>query len=388
MLVHAHRDADVVVAQPDTVGAGLRRAGRRGTGVEHVGERDAGQPDHADDRVGVGHRPAAADGELDVLPLDARVGDGGEDRLDTHLHRGLALEPTEGMQAHPDDRHLIHARSPLVAAAATVMFTVDHAGSWPVETQPQDILSAAHAAEWKRDPYPLFATIRKDFGLYPGPVMDYSKMPESMRPKHTYAAVSFDAVNHGVARRPGVQLERLRPSIGLFMGRPFSRWRASQHRAHRNLVSAAFKSKHWRAGNRTSCDPSATRLIDEFIESGTADLVRDFTFEFPTRVIAKLLGPPRRGPAAVPPAGGGAHQLQRRLQDGVRGVGRVEGLLRRADRGAPVDADRGHHRRPCHRRDRRREAQRRGDLLVSAAAAARRTGDHLPLVGESAVSTC
>ncbi len=34
------------------------------------------------------------------------------------------------------------------------------------------------------------------------------------------------------------------------------------------------------------------QLIDEFIDAGEADLVRDFTFEFPTRVIAKLLGLP------------------------------------------------------------------------------------------------
>ena len=44
VLVQADRDADVVVAQPDTVGAGLRGAGGGGAGVEHVGERDAGSP--------------------------------------------------------------------------------------------------------------------------------------------------------------------------------------------------------------------------------------------------------------------------------------------------------------------------------------------------------
>ena len=33
-------------------------------------------------------------------------------------------------------------------------------------------------------------------------------------------------------------------------------------------------------------------LIDEFIDAGEADLVRDFTLEFPTRVISKLLGLP------------------------------------------------------------------------------------------------
>jgi cytochrome P450 len=33
-------------------------------------------------------------------------------------------------------------------------------------------------------------------------------------------------------------------------------------------------------------------LIDEFIDAGEADLVKDFTLEFPTRVISKLLGLP------------------------------------------------------------------------------------------------
>ena len=33
-------------------------------------------------------------------------------------------------------------------------------------------------------------------------------------------------------------------------------------------------------------------MIDEFVDAGEADLVRDFTLEFPTRVISKLLGLP------------------------------------------------------------------------------------------------
>jgi cytochrome P450 len=38
--------------------------------------------------------------------------------------------------------------------------------------------------------------------------------------------------------------------------------------------------------------PVVNGLIDEFIDAGEADLVKDFTFEFPTRVISKLLGLP------------------------------------------------------------------------------------------------
>jgi cytochrome P450 len=38
--------------------------------------------------------------------------------------------------------------------------------------------------------------------------------------------------------------------------------------------------------------PIVNALIDEFIDSGETDLIKNFTFEFPTRVIAKLLGLP------------------------------------------------------------------------------------------------
>jgi cytochrome P450 len=38
--------------------------------------------------------------------------------------------------------------------------------------------------------------------------------------------------------------------------------------------------------------PIVNALIDEFVETGQTDLIKNFTFEFPTRVIAKLLGLP------------------------------------------------------------------------------------------------
>ena len=44
----------------------------------------------------------------------AGVGDRGEDRVDAHLHGGLAFESTERMQAYADDRDVVgHVRDPL-----------------------------------------------------------------------------------------------------------------------------------------------------------------------------------------------------------------------------------------------------------------------------------
>jgi len=57
-------------------------------------------------------------------------------------------------------------------------------------------------------------------------------------------------------------------------------------------VSAAFKSKALARWEPAVVRPICNALIDEFVDAGEADLVKDFTFEFPTRVIAKLLGLP------------------------------------------------------------------------------------------------
>jgi cytochrome P450 len=143
-----------------------------------------------------------------------------------------------------------------------------------------------------RDPYPFFARKRREAGVFCGTVMDYSKTPESLLPKREYSAMSFDAVNK--VFRDG-QLFSSTPydkTIGLFMGPTILAMEGKTHRDHRNLVSAAFKSKalaHWEPA---IVRPVCNALIDEFIDTGETDLVRNFTFEFPTRIIARLLGLP------------------------------------------------------------------------------------------------
>ena len=76
-------------------------------------------------------------------------------------------------------------------------------------------------------------------------------------------------------------------------------------RSHEGPVHDAFRSPcgAWHLGapqgskSLARWEPEIVRpvvngLIDEFIDAGEADLVKDFTLEFPTRVIAKLLGLP------------------------------------------------------------------------------------------------
>jgi cytochrome P450 len=143
-----------------------------------------------------------------------------------------------------------------------------------------------------RDPYPFLAQKRRECGVFRGTVMNYSKTPESFRPKNEYSAVSFEAVNTVFRDNRLFTSKLYDKTIGLFMGPTILAMDGKQHRDHRNLVSAAFKSKalaHWEPA---IVRPICNKLVDEFIDAGEADLVRQFTFEFPTRIIAELLGLP------------------------------------------------------------------------------------------------
>ncbi|WP_264012062.1 cytochrome P450 [[Mycobacterium] manitobense] len=151
-----------------------------------------------------------------------------------------------------------------------------------------------HPVDLLRDPYPLFARHRRQAGVFEGSVMDWSKTPEGLRPDKLYAAVSFDAVNKVFRDGKLFNSSIYDNTIGLFIGPTILAMEGRPHREHRNLVSAAFKSKSLARWEPEIVRPICDALIDEFAERGTADLVRDFTFEFPTRVISTLLGLPEQ----------------------------------------------------------------------------------------------
>ncbi|OBF07655.1 cytochrome P450 [Mycobacterium sp. 852002-10029_SCH5224772] len=161
-----------------------------------------------------------------------------------------------------------------------------------MESQLEDAVAAALPTGYLRDPYPHFARKRSEGGVFRGTVMDYSKTPESLRPKRSFAAMSFDAVNKAFRDGRVFSSAMYDTTIGLFMGPTILAMEGKKHRDHRNLVSAAFKSKALARWEPTVVRPICNALIDEFVDAGRADLVRQFTFEFPTRVIATLLGLP------------------------------------------------------------------------------------------------
>jgi cytochrome P450 len=66
-----------------------------------------------------------------------------------------------------------------------------------------------------------------------------------------------------------------------------------EHRRYRALVAAAFSQKALARKQDELVLRVADELIDRFADRGHAELVREFTFPYPTQIIAGLLGLPR-----------------------------------------------------------------------------------------------
>jgi cytochrome P450 len=142
------------------------------------------------------------------------------------------------------------------------------------------------------DPYPYFARKRRQAGVFRGTVMDYSKTPESLRPKREYSVVSFDAVNTAFRDGRVFSSAPYDKTIGLFMGPTILAMGGKKHRDHRNPVSAAFKSKALARWEPTVVGPICN-AVDRRVHRNRRDRPGPpIRLRIPTRVIAQLLGLP------------------------------------------------------------------------------------------------
>jgi cytochrome P450 len=66
-----------------------------------------------------------------------------------------------------------------------------------------------------------------------------------------------------------------------------------EHGRHRALVSKAFSQKALARWEDELVGRVGNELIDGFVDKGRADLVKEFTFPYPTQIIAGLLGLPQ-----------------------------------------------------------------------------------------------
>ena len=80
--------------------------------------------------------------------------------------------------------------------------------------------------------------------------------------------------------------------IGLVMGRTILEMEGKEHQRHRKLVTPAFSPHALRSGIEASIVAIIDEMIDGIAGDGKADLVSQFTFTYPLRVVAHIIGIP------------------------------------------------------------------------------------------------
>jgi cytochrome P450 len=143
-----------------------------------------------------------------------------------------------------------------------------------------------------RNPYPELAVKRREAPVSKGFTMSPDVLPEGFDVEPGWIAYRYDDCSRILRDAKTFTSTAYDTSIGMVMGHMILGMDDPEHRAHRNLVAHAFREKSLARWEPEFIAPIIDELIDRFAAEGHADLVRQLTFEFPVRVIARLLGLP------------------------------------------------------------------------------------------------
>jgi cytochrome P450 len=145
-----------------------------------------------------------------------------------------------------------------------------------------------------RDPYTDFIAKRRDTPVWKGHTMPMDVLPEGIEVEPGWIAFRYDDCSRILRDAKTFTSTAYDSTIGMVMGHMILGMDDPEHRGHRNLVAQAFREKSLARWEPEFIGPIIDELIDRFVADGEADLVRQLTFEFPVRVIARLLGLPEK----------------------------------------------------------------------------------------------
>jgi len=172
------------------------------------------------------------------------------------------------------------------------------------EDDPFEAFNAAQGMGAVRDPYAIFSGMRAAAPVHKIDMKAMrADMPEApggapsgvsmMAPKgDLWLAVSYDAVEEVLRDQERFSSAGYSDVMGPVMGRAILLMDGAEHTVHRNLINRAFSRRALEQWEKELVRPLIEAYVDQFCETGRADLVRDLTFPFPVRVIAGMLGVP------------------------------------------------------------------------------------------------
>ncbi|MHB8219977.1 MAG: cytochrome P450 [Acidimicrobiales bacterium] len=143
-----------------------------------------------------------------------------------------------------------------------------------------------------RDPYPDFAEKRRTEPVWMGTLMNTDLLPPGMEPGDGWVVFRYDDCSRVLRDPKTFTSTGYDDTIGVVMGHMILGMDDPEHRRHRNLVAEAFRERSLARWEPEFVAPICHEMIDRFAGRGEAELVRELTFEFPVRIIARILGLP------------------------------------------------------------------------------------------------
>jgi cytochrome P450 len=141
-----------------------------------------------------------------------------------------------------------------------------------------------------RDPYTGLAQMRR---LNPVQRLDMSGMPHEAS-KPVFMVYRHDEITQVLRDHESFSSSIVISAFGEVFGQQVMLGMDEpEHNRYRSLVSRAFTERALARRQEELVARVANALIDRFAERGRAELVREFTFPYPTQIIAGLLGLPR-----------------------------------------------------------------------------------------------
>ncbi len=156
-----------------------------------------------------------------------------------------------------------------------------------VVDDPFDDFNRAMGADGDATPYPGFIEVRGAHLVAES--IDYEALGESPA---LFTAYSYEAVHEILGDGERFSSAGYGEVMGEVMGRTILQMDEPEHRSYRSILQQAFTRKEMERWETELVRPLVNRMVDEWIEEGRADLVRQLLFPFPVSVIAALLGLP------------------------------------------------------------------------------------------------
>ena len=144
------------------------------------------------------------------------------------------------------------------------------------------------------NPYPQIAELRKRGPVLEGSYRQFMGLPEDLTTRHArhYTITAYRAIEHIFSNPQLFSNGAYRFNLGISFGRSVSTMDAPEHTQFRKIFQRAFLPQIVAKWGDTIVDPVVSDLMDQFIHTGRADLVQQFTLHYPFHIIYKQLALP------------------------------------------------------------------------------------------------